>query len=116
MGAQWKTKGKLDAANARGKIFSKLAKDLTIAAKGGSDPGSNAKLRIALDAAKKHSLPRDTIERCIKRGSGQLADAAQYETIVYEGFGPHRVPVIVECLTDNKNRTATAVRILFRKG
>lgn len=116
MGAQWKAKGKLDVAKARGKIFSKLAKDLTVAAKGGADPASNAKLRIALEAAKKHSLPRDTIERCIKRGSGQLDDGASYDTVVYEGFGPHRVPVIVECLTDNKNRTTTSVRVLFRKG
>ncbi len=116
MGAQWKAKGKLDAANARGKIFSKLAKDLILAAKGGADLTSNAKLRIAVDAAKKHSLPRDTIERCIKKGAGLLDDSVSYDTVVYEGFGPHRVPVIVECLTDNKNRTATAVRILFRKG
>lgn len=116
MGAQWKAKGKLDVANARGKIFSKLAKDLIIAAKGGADPAHNVKLRMAIDAAKKSSLPRDTIERCIKRGSGQLDDQVQYETLVFEGFGPHRVPVIVECLTDNKNRTATSVRTLFRKG
>ena len=116
MGAQWKAKGKLDAANARGKIFSKLAKDLILAAKGGADLTSNAKLRIAVDAAKKHSLLRDTIERCIKKGAGLLDDTVHYDTVVYEGFGPHRVPVIVECLTDNKNRTATAVRILFRKG
>jgi len=115
MGAQWKTKVKLDASNARGKIFSKLAKDLIIAAKGGADPSSNSRLRMSIEAAKRQSLPRDTIERCIKKGAGLLDGTVSYDTVVYEGYGPHRVPVIVECLTDNKNRTATNVRIMFRK-
>jgi YebC/PmpR family DNA-binding regulatory protein len=116
MGAQWKAKGKAAAADARGRIFTKLAKEIMIAAKGGADPGMNPRLRLALDTAKKHSMPKDTLERAIKKGSGQLDDAAQFETVVYEGFAPHRVPVIVECLTDNKNRTATNIRVLFRKG
>jgi YebC/PmpR family DNA-binding regulatory protein len=76
----------------------------------------NARLRAAVEAAKKQSLPRENIERAIKKGAGLLDEPVNYETVTYEGFAPHRVPVIVECLTDNKNRTATAIRILFRKG
>ncbi len=116
MGAQWKHAGRLAASNARGKAFSKVSKELIIAAKSGADPGLNAKLRIAIEAAKKVSLPRETIERCIKRGSGQLDEPVNYETVTFEGFAPHRVPVIVECLTDNKNRTAPNMRSHFRKG
>lgn len=116
MGAQWKTAGKLASAGARSKVFSKLAKEIAVAAKGGADPGMNAKLRALIEAAKKASMPKDTLDRAIKKGAGLLDDGAQYETVTYEGFAPHRVPVIVECLTDNKNRTATAVRVLFRKG
>jgi YebC/PmpR family DNA-binding regulatory protein len=116
MGAQWKTKGKIANAAARGKIFNKLTKDIIIAAKAGADPSMNARLRAAVEAAKKHSLPRDNIERAIKRGAGLLDEPVNFETVTYEGFGPHRVPVIVECLTDNKNRTATNIRFLFRKG
>jgi YebC/PmpR family DNA-binding regulatory protein len=76
----------------------------------------NARLRAAVEAAKKQSMPRDNIERAIKKGAGLLDDPVTYETVTYEGFAPHRVPVIVECLTDNKNRTATSIRMLFRKG
>ena len=116
MGAQWKTKQKVTAAAARGKIFSKLTKDIIMAAKGGADPGMNARLRAAVEAAKKQSLPRENIERAIKKGAGLLDEVVNYEVLTFEGFAPHRVPVIVECLTDNKNRTATSMRILFRKG
>lgn len=116
MGAQWKTAGKLASANARGRVFSKLAKEIAIAARGGADPGMNPRLRVLVDAAKKVSMPRDTLDRAIKKGAGLLDDSASYETVTYEGFAPHRVPVIVECLTDNKNRTGTSVRVLFRKG
>jgi len=115
MGAQWKTAVKEANAAAKGKIFSKLAKDIIIAARAGADPSMNARLRAAVEAAKKQSMPRDNIERAIKKGAGTL-EAVHYETVTYEGFAPHRVPVIVECLTDNKNRTATNIRILFRKG
>lgn len=115
MGAQWKAAGKLATSAARGRIFSKLAKDLIIAAKGGADPTTNARLRAAVEAAKKASMPKDTLERAIKRGAG-LLESVHYETVTYEGFAPHRVPVIVECLTDNTNRTATTIRVLFRKG
>jgi len=117
MGAQWKQKGRAAAADAKGRVFTKLAKEIVVAAKsGGPDPEMNARLRLAVEAAKKASMPRDTLERAIKRGSGQTDDSADYATVVYEGFAPHQVPVIVECLTDNKNRTATNIRILFRKG
>ena len=116
MGAQWKAKGRAQAADAKGRLFTKLAKEIMIAAKGGPDPGMNPRLRLAVEAAKKASMTRDTLERAIKKGAGLLDDAATFETVVYEGFAPHQVPVIVECLTDNKNRTATNVRMLFRKG
>jgi len=116
MGAQWKTAIKVATAAAKGKVFSKLAKEIMIAARGGPDPAMNARLRAAVEAAKKQSMPRDNIERAIKKGSGQLDETVNFETVTYEGFAPHRVPVIVECLTDNKNRTATNVRMLFRKG
>jgi YebC/PmpR family DNA-binding regulatory protein len=116
MGAQWKTAIKVATAAAKGQVFSKLAKEIMIAARGGPDPAMNARLRAAVEAAKKQSMPRDNIERAIKKGAGLLDDTVSFETVTYEGFAPHRVPVIVECLTDNKNRTATNIRILFRKG
>jgi YebC/PmpR family DNA-binding regulatory protein len=116
MGAQWKHAGRLASAAAKGRAFTKLTKDLIIAAKAGADPTTNARLRAAVEAAKKASMPRDTMERAIKKGAGLLDEQVTYESVTYEGFGPHRVPVIVECLTDNKNRTATNMRHLFRKG
>jgi YebC/PmpR family DNA-binding regulatory protein len=115
MGAQWKHAVRQASAAAKGKIFTKLAKEIIIAARNGADPAMNARLRAAVEAAKKQSMPRDTLERCIKKGAG-LLEPVNYETVTYEGFAPHRVPVIVECLTDNKNRTATTIRQLFRKG
>ncbi len=94
-----------------------MAKEITVAARTGDpSPENNARLRAAIEAARKHSCPRDTIERAIKKGAGITDDSVHYETIVYEGFAPHKVPVIVECLTENKNRTASEVRVLFRKG
>jgi YebC/PmpR family DNA-binding regulatory protein len=117
MGAQWKKKGRTQAADAKGRLFTKLAKEIAVAAKaGGPDPDKNPRLRMAVDQARKASMPRDTLERSIKKGAGLLDEQASYETVVYEGFAPHRVPVIVECLTDNRARTATNVRVLFRKG
>ena len=114
MGAQWKHKGKQANASARGAAYSKMTKAIIMAAKGGADPATNAKLRIAVDAAKKGSLPRDNIERAIKKGAGLLDHAVNYDTVTFEGFGPHRVPVIVECLTDNKNRTTPNIRFHFK--
>lgn len=116
MGAQWKQKWRLEAADAKGRIFTKLAKEIMLAARAGADVDMNARLRMAVEAAKKASMPRDTLERAIKKGAGLLNENVVYETVIYEGFAPHKVPVIVECLTENKNRTATNVRVLFRKG
>ena len=116
MGAQWKTKIKETTAAAKGRIFTKLAKEIMVAARAGADPEMNSKLRLAVDQAKKASMPKDTIERAIKKGAGLLDDGVTYEKLTYEGFAPHRVPVIVECLTDNVNRTVTHIRILFRTG
>ena len=116
MGAQWKTKIKETTAAAKGRIFTKLAKEIMVAARGGADPNMNAKLRLAVEQAKKASMPKDNIERAIKKGAGLLDEGVHYEKLLYEGFAPHRVPVIVECLTDNVNRTASNVRVLFRSG
>ncbi len=115
MGAQWKQKHREAAANAKGKIFTKLAKEIAIAARGGADPSMNASLRMATEAARKQSMPRDTIERAIKKGAGLLDGPVNYESVTYEGFGPHQVPVIVECLTENRNRTSANVRMIFNK-
>ncbi len=116
MGAQWKQKGRETSANAKGKIFNKLTREIIVAAKAGADPSMNARLRTAVEAAKKASMPRDTLERSIKRGAGLLDEGLSYEQVIYEGFAPHQVPVVVDCLTDNKNRTATNIRHHFRKG
>lgn len=117
MGAQWKKSSKSEKSAKQGAIFSKLAKEIAVAAKlGGPEPGSNPRLRAAIEAAKKNSMTKDTIERNVKKGAGLLDEKVTYETIVYEGFAPHKVPVIVEALTDNKNRTNSDVRVLFRKG
>ncbi|HVK99482.1 MAG TPA: YebC/PmpR family DNA-binding transcriptional regulator [Dongiaceae bacterium] len=116
MGAQWKTKGKAESAAAKGKIFTKLTREIMVAARNGADPSMNSRLRMAIEQAKKASMPKDTLERAIKKGAGLLDEVVHYEHVTYEGFAPHRVPVIVECLTDNNNRTAQSMRILFRKG
>lgn len=116
MGAQWKAKHREEAANAKGKIFGKLAKEIIIAARSGADPDMNPRLRMVIEQAKKASMTRETLERAIKKGAGLLGDSVQYERTTYEGFAPHRVPIIVECLTDNVNRTVAEVRVLFRKG
>jgi len=117
MGAQWKQKGREQGADAKGRLFTKLAKEIMVASRtGGPDPASNSRLRLAIEQAKRASMPKDTLERNIKKGAGLLDDQAQYESVVFEGFAPHQVPVIVECLTDNKNRTAPNIRLLFKKG
>ena len=116
MGAQWKHAGRQASSAAKGRIFSKLAKEIAVAAKGGADPSLNSRLRVVVEAAKKASMPRDTLERAIKKGAGLLDEQVQYEVVTYEGFGPHRVPVIVECLTDNNKRTSTNIKHIFRNG
>ncbi|WP_313196501.1 YebC/PmpR family DNA-binding transcriptional regulator [Shinella zoogloeoides] len=105
-------KGRQDAV--RSKMFSKLAREITVAAKTGlPDPAMNARLRLAIQNAKAQSMPKDNIERAIKKASG--ADSENYEEVRYEGYGPGGVAVIVEALTDNRNRTASSVRSTFSK-
>ncbi|MBX7096671.1 MAG: YebC/PmpR family DNA-binding transcriptional regulator [Myxococcaceae bacterium] len=116
MGAQWKHAGREANSKAKAKLISKAAKEVMIAAKAGVDPASNIRLRLAIEYAKKVSMTKDTLERVIKKGAGLLDEAVNYELVTYEGFGPHRVPVIVECLTDNRTRTAANVRQHFRLG
>jgi YebC/PmpR family DNA-binding regulatory protein len=116
MGAQWKAKGKAQAADARGKLFGRLAKDIMVAARNGPDPATNSRLRLVVEQARKVSMPKDTLDRAIKKGAGLTGEAVNFERVIYEGFAPHQVPVMVECLTDNVNRTAPEMRVLFRKG
>lgn len=116
MGAQWKEKGKAQAADARGKLFGRLAKDIMVAARSGADPALNSRLRLVVEQARKVSMPKDTVERAIRKGAGLTGEAVHFEHVIYEGFAPHQVPVMVECLTDNLKRTAPEIRVLFRKG
>jgi YebC/PmpR family DNA-binding regulatory protein len=116
--SKWSTiKHKKGAADAkRGKLFSKLTRAIIVAAKeGGADPSANLALQNAIEKARSYSMPKDTIDRAIAKGSGADADSASFETVVYEGYGPSGVAVIVEALTDNRNRTAGEVRHTFSK-
>ena len=116
--SKWSSiKHKKGAADAkRGKLFSKLSRAIIVAAKnGGGDPLNNLSLQNAIEKAKSYSMPKDNIDRAIAKGSGADADADAFETIVYEGYGPEGVAVIVEALTDNRNRTAADVRHMFQK-
>ena len=116
--SKWSTiKHKKGAADAkRGKLFSKLSRAIMVAAKeGGADPGSNLALQNAIEKARSYSMPKDNIERAIAKGTGEGTDGSTFETVVYEGYGPEGVAVIVEALTDNRNRTASEVRHLFTK-
>src|SRR5436305_8501094 len=98
-------------------MTAKLVRELMVAAKlGGADPDLNARLAAAVEKARKASVYRDTIERAIKKGSGQTEDKVSFELITYEGFAPHKVPVVVECLTDSRNRTAPEIRNIFKAG
>jgi YebC/PmpR family DNA-binding regulatory protein len=117
MGAQWKQAGRVENATKRGQMIGKLVKEIHVAAKlGGPDPDSNARLFVACETARKASVPRDTIERAVKKGAGLTEEKITYELVTYEGFAPHKVPVVVECLTDNRNRTAPEIRHLFKTG
>lgn len=99
----------------RGKIFTRLIKEITVAARlGGPDPGSNARLRLAMDKAVDNNMPKDTVERATKRGSGEL-DGVSYEEIRYEGYGIGGAAVMVDCMTDNRTRTVADVRHVFSK-
>jgi YebC/PmpR family DNA-binding regulatory protein len=107
-------KGAADAK--RGQLFSKLSRAIIVAAKeGGSDPDGNLALQNAIEKARSYSMPKDNIERAIAKGSGADAEGANFETVVYEGYGPEGVAVLVEALTDNRNRTASEVRHAFTK-
>ena len=115
--SKWATihrkKGLIDAA--RGKVFQKLAKEIMVAAKGGSpDPSQNAALRLAVDKAKAQNMPKDNIQKAIEKATG-LSDGANYENVRYEGYGHGGVAIMVDCLTDNRNRTASQVRSTFTK-
>jgi len=116
--SKWSSiKHKKGAADAkRGKLFSKLSRAIIVAAReGGPDPGANLALQNAIEKARSYSMPKDNIERAIAKGAGSDADGSGYETVVYEGYGPEGVAVLVEALTDNRNRTASEVRHLFSK-
>jgi YebC/PmpR family DNA-binding regulatory protein len=116
--SKWSSiKHKKGAADAkRGKLFTKLSRAIIAAAKeGGPDPAGNLALQNAIEKARSYSMPKDNIERAIAKGSGADADGAHFETVVYEGYGPEGVAVLVEALTDNRNRTASDVRHLFTK-
>ena len=116
--SKWSSiKHKKGAADAkRGQLFSKLSRAILVAAKeGGGDPANNLALQNAIEKARSYSMPKENIDRAIAKGSGADADANAFETIVYEGYGPEGVALIVEALTDNKNRTAADVRHLFAK-
>lgn len=117
--SKWKNikhkKGKEDAK--KGKIFTKLAKEIAVCAKqGGGDPSHNAKLRICLEKAREENMPKEIITRAIKKGSGTDSESCNYEKVFYEGYGPERVAVIVEALTDNRNRTNSDLKHAFLKG
>src|SRR5688500_3937573 len=117
MGAQWKQAGREASAHKKGQMVVKLVREIMVAAKmGGPDPDLNARLSAAVEKARKSSVTRDTIERAIKKGAGIGEEKVNFETVVYEGFAPHKIPVVVECLTDNRNRTAPEIRNLFKVG
>ncbi len=117
--SKWATtkhkKAALDAK--RGKLFAGLIKNIEVAARNGADPAGNPTLYDAIQKAKKNSVPNDNIDRAVKRGSGQEAGGADWQTIMYEGYGPNGVALLIECLTDNRNRAASEVRTaLTRNG
>jgi YebC/PmpR family DNA-binding regulatory protein len=116
--SKWSTikrkKGAIDSA--RGKVFTKLIKEITLAARlGGGDIEGNARLRSAVLAAKEENMPKDNIERAIKKGTGELAGGAAYEETTYEGYGPGGVAVLIDVMTDNKNRTVAEIRHILSK-
>jgi YebC/PmpR family DNA-binding regulatory protein len=117
MGRQWLHAKRAIVNLKKGQVAGKLAKEITVAAKlGGGDPAGNARLHAAVEKAKKASVTRDVIERAIAKGAGTGADKTSLDHVVYEGYAPHKVPVIVELYTDNQQRTAPEIRVLFKKG
>jgi YebC/PmpR family DNA-binding regulatory protein len=116
MGKGWKQTHKVASAQKKGQVFTKLAREIAVAAKlGGPDPEGNSRLKLAIISARAASCPKDTIERAIKKGSGQLDDGTIIEELTYEGMGPFGVGIIVECQTDNKNRTVSELRNMFKR-
>ena len=115
MGRQWLQKKRGINAEKRAKVTSKLAREITVAAKMGTpDPAFNPRLALAIEAARKQSVSNDVIARAVKKGSGQGGESANFELVTFEGMSPQNVPVIIECLTDNRNRTAPDMRSLFK--
>lgn len=117
MGRQWLHAKREVAGLKKGQVTGKLVKEISVAAKlGGADLSSNARLAAVVEKAKKASVSRDVIERAIKKGAGLGGEKMEMEHLVFEGYAPHKVPLIVEVLTDNNNRTAPEIRVLFKKG
>ena len=117
MGRQWLHAKRAIVNLKKGQVVGKLVKEITVAAKlGGGDATANARLHAAVEKARKASVTRDVIERAIAKGAGAGGDKSSLEHIVYEGYAPHKVPVIVEVMTDNHNRSAGEIRVLFKKG
>jgi YebC/PmpR family DNA-binding regulatory protein len=115
MGRQWLQKKRGINAEKRAKMTSKLAREITVAAKmGAPDPAFNPRLALAIEAARKQSVSNEVIARAVKKGSGQAGETANFELVTFEGMSPQNVPVIIECLTDNRNRTAPDMRMLFK--
>jgi YebC/PmpR family DNA-binding regulatory protein len=107
-------KGAADAK--RGQIFTRLAREIVIAAReGGGDPGSNFRLALAVDRARAQNMPKDNIERAIKRGTGDSKEGADFEQITYEGYAPHGIALLIECVTDNRNRSVSEIRHILNK-
>jgi YebC/PmpR family DNA-binding regulatory protein len=116
MGKGWKNPAKVAQAQKKGQIFTKVAREIAVAARlGGPDPESNSRLKLAISLAKEVSCPKDTIERAIKKGSGQSDDGAVIEEVTYEGLGPGGVGFMIECQTDNRNRTVSDLRSIFKR-
>lgn len=115
--SKWSTikrqKGAADAK--RGQLFTKLGREIAVAARGGADPEANARLRLAVRRARDASMPLDTVERAIKRGAG-AGEGENYQEVTYEGYGPHGVAILVDALTDNRNRSAAEIRAAFNRG
>src|SRR5262245_55430196 len=117
MGRQWLHAKREVAGLKKGQVVGKLVKEIMVAAKlGGSDPAGNARLAAVVEKARKQSVSRDVIERAIRKGAGVGGERLELEQVVFEGYGTHKVPVIVEVQNDNKNRTAPEIRVLFKGG
>lgn len=115
--SKWSTIKRKKGANdaARGKVFTRLAREIQVAARAGADPNSNMTLRLAVDRARAENMPKDNIDRAIRRGAGLEKDAAEIEEVTYEGYGPNGIAIIAQCLTDNRNRTISDLRRAFNR-